>query len=376
MITALDRGLCDRPTGNGSHSGTLFTNFAAAEPKPAAARVLSEAIPAVLEEQLSALWKDHPSEPALLCLLARLGRANAQERACILAVDANTPIEIRLKLLQALGEVAEPGYVVPLLKLITGRQTSLAPEAVRLAALEALQRLNQGEIAAQLLQAYLNMPGRLRARTTEILLTRRSWALQLLKEIDRGNIPAKEVGVDQLRLVALHKDKQLDQLVRKHWGNIQGGTAEEKLAEMRRLSNDLRASSGNPMLGRELFKKHCATCHRLFDDGNILGPDLTHSNRHDRDYLLVNIVDPSAVIRKEFLSYNVQTRDGRLLTGLIAEQSPAGLTLLGANNQRTVIARDKIERIDDSAISLMPENLLKELKPQDLRDLFSYLQSK
>ena len=218
------------------------------------------------------------------------------------------------------------------------------------------------------------MPGRLRARTTEILLTRRPWALQLLEEIERGNISAKEVGVDQLRLVALHKDKDLDNLVRKHWGNIQGGTPEEKLAEMRRLSNDLRAAGGNPVFGRELFKKHCATCHRLFEEGNVLGPDLTHSNRHDRDYLLVSIVDPSAVIRKEFLSYNVQTRDGRFLTGLIAEQGPGSITLLGANNQRTVIARDKIEGIEESPISLMPENLLKELKPQELRDLFSYLQ--
>jgi putative heme-binding domain-containing protein len=43
-----------------------------------------------------------------------------------------------------------------------------------------------------------------------------------------------------------------------------------------------------------LFRKHCATCHKLFDEGEAIGPDLTHANRKDRDYLLVSIVDPSA----------------------------------------------------------------------------------
>lgn len=89
---------------------------------------------------------------------------------------------------------------------------------------------------------------------------------------------------------------------------------------------------------------------------------------------MVSIVDPSAVIRKEYLSYNVQTTDGRFLTGLIAEQNPAALTLWTANNERTRIARNNIEPIDESPVSLMPEDLLKPLKPQELRDLFSYLQ--
>jgi len=144
---------------------------------------------------------------------------------------------------------------------------------------------------------------------------------------------------------------------------------------MRRLSNDLRAGAGSPAAGREAFKKHCATCHKLFGEGEAVGPDLTHANRKDRDYLLVSIVDPSAVIRKEYLAYNVQTTDGRTLTGLIAEQTPSAITLLDGKNQRTKIARARIELLQESPLSLMPEDLLRALKPQELRDLFSYLQS-
>jgi putative heme-binding domain-containing protein len=70
----------------------------------------------------------------------------------------------------------------------------------------------------------------------------------------------------------------------------------------------------------------------------------------------------------------VQTTDGRLLAGLIAEQTPAGVTLVNAKNERTRVGRDQIEAIQESPVSFMPEDLLKDLKPQELRDLFSYLQ--
>ena len=35
---------------------------------------------------------------------------------------------------------------------------------------------------------------------------------------------------------------------------------------------------------------------------------------------------------------------------------------------------ERIESLEESAVSLMPEGLLKDLKPQQLRDLFTFLQ--
>jgi putative heme-binding domain-containing protein len=192
--------------------------------------------------------------------------------------------------------------------------------------------------------------------------------------VDGQQIDAKEFTPDELRRVALLRDAGLDALVSKHWGRVGPATAEEKLAEVRRLENDLRAAAGNPAAGKALYAKHCGNCHRLFGEGKELGPDLTHANRRDRHSLLVSVVDPSAVVRREYLAWTARTKAGQALTGLLAEETPSRVTLIDAQGQRTTLARSRLEALEPSPVSLMPEGLLKGLKPQEVRDLFAYLQ--
>ena len=152
-------------------------------------------------------------------------------------------------------------------------------------------------------------------------------------------------------------------------------TKEEVLADVRRLNNDLRAFPGNVKSGKVLFTKHCATCHKLFSEGGAVGPDLTFANRTDRDYLLISTVDPSAVVRKEFQSHVALLKNGAVVMGLIVENKPPKMVFLDAKGQKTEVALSDIDEIQESATSLMPDNILKQLKPDELRDLFAYLQA-
>jgi putative heme-binding domain-containing protein len=137
----------------------------------------------------------------------------------------------------------------------------------------------------------------------------------------------------------------------------------------------VEGDKGDASRGAPIFEKNCAGCHRLFGQGETIGPELTGSERSNLDFLLESLVAPSAVIRKEYQPMTVATTDGRVLNGLIVEESDAAVTLFDSNKERTVIPRDQIEAMKPSAVSVMPEGLLDNLLDEQARDLFRYLQS-
>ena len=268
-----------------------------------------------------------------------------------------------LAVLESLGDADCVPLVLPMLD-----------SELRLPALRVLARFDHPDIVPRVLTLYPTLKGDELRAAQDLCLRRPTGTLALLKMVDDNRVAAADLPLDQLRLVALHGNEQLNALVRKHWGNLQPGTSEEKLATVRRFKNDLRAAGGNAPQGKVLYTKHCATCHKLFEEGGLVGPNLTPANRGDRDFLLVSILDPSAVIRSQFLNYVVTTHSGSVLQGVIVEQDAARVTLVDAKGQRHQVARTEIDEMKESTASLMPEKLLEQLSPQELRDLFAYLQ--
>ena len=372
MLTALDQGLRDQRAARGDGSGSLFAELAVVtssrDRTPAATW---RRIPPRLADQLDRVWRDDTTDMVVIRLAARLGRKAAHERVIALAGDESVATETRTEAIKLSGELGQPAFVKPLVRLFDIDK----PPAIQRAALDALAAFDEKRIAAVLLDRYRSVDDALRSRIVDVLLGNRNWVGRFLAEVDAGRIAAEDVSVDQLRVVAAHQDPVLDAVVKEHWGRITGGTPEERLAEMRRLNNDLRAAAGDTSTGKALFTKHCGTCHRLHGEGNRVGPELTHANRKNTAELLATIVSPSAIVRREYMSFVVQTVEGRVLTGLLVDQTPGSVTLLDAKNQRTTIPRDRVESIDESPTSLMPDNLLTPLAPQELRDLFAYLQS-
>jgi putative membrane-bound dehydrogenase-like protein len=329
-------------------------------------------VPATLEKPLAQLWKTQSSSLTLIRFGLRLGVPEAYDRALQLAADRKRAQADRIGLIEILGQIARPASVPTLLKLLAAAE----PKTVRMATLSALQPFSDRQISDTVLALYPQMPADLRGRAQTLLCSRPASTLEFLQAVDAGRINPKEVPLDQLQRVAQLKNDTINRLVQKHWGKIGQETAGDKQARIRSLTSILRAAGpGDPARGKPLFAKHCATCHTLFGEGNKVGPDLTGVDRKNINFLLTNIVDPSAVIRQEFLAFVVATRDGRVLTGLIAEETPKALTLLDAKNERTLIARDQIDTLEASAVSLMPEKILDPLTNEELRDLFSYLQS-
>ena len=133
--------------------------------------------------------------------------------------------------------------------------------------------------------------------------------------------------------------------------------------------------TGDPYQGRTLFQNTCGNCHRLFGKGAAVGPDLTVYDRADIESMLLAIINPSAEIREGFENYSVETKDGRSLSGFLAEQDNRMIVLRGMDNQNVVLSRTDIAELEPAGQSLMPDGLLDGFNDQQTRDLFAYLRS-
>ena len=183
------------------------------------------------------------------------------------------------------------------------------------------------------------------------------------------------MSLDQARQLRELDDERLTKLIAKHWGRVQTTTPLEKQGRITAVTIILARGTGDAARGREHFEKVCANCHKLHGKGLTIGPDLSGAERKNRDLLIRNIVDPSSVIREQYLTHTAATTDGRVLSGLLAESNAETITLLDAKNKRTVLNRKDLDELQESPVSLMPEKLLDTLTDQQLRDLFAYLQS-
>ena len=112
----------------------------------------------------------------------------------------------------------------------------------------------------------------------------------------------------------------------------------------------------------------------MFGEGGTIAPDLTMTSRKDLEALLANIVDPGAVIRRDFLASIIVTSNGRMVTGLVVNRKGDHLEVADSKGKIVRILKSDVEIEKVSDTSVMPERLLEQLTPQQLRDLVSYLQ--
>ena len=164
--------------------------------------------------------------------------------------------------------------------------------------------------------------------------------------------------------------KQLDQA----WGTMRDSTVDQK-AEIEKYTKVYLAGGSQPgdaSRGRLLFSKTCQQCHVLFETGGQVGPNLTGSNRGDLPYILQNIVDPNAVIPNDYRTSTLETKDDRVITGIVKQQDEKSVTIL-TPTESLVIPRNEVKSIVLSEISMMPEGLLTQFKEQEVRDLLYYL---
>jgi putative membrane-bound dehydrogenase-like protein len=313
--------------------------------------------------------KSDPVRNQAVALAVTFGDRAAFERLRAVVGDRSADVAARRQALQSLLG-AKDAQLVPLL------HAQVTDAALADAAIRGLALYDDPQTPTVLLAAYEKLSQNQRRDAVTTLCSRAGYALALLAAIDQKQVAAGDLSADLVRQLRNLKSADVDQRINEVWGAARDTAADkaQRIAEYKQMLSTPAKQPVDVALGRVVFVKTCQQCHTLFGTGGKVGPELTGSNRANLDYLLSNVLDPSAVMAKEYMPSIILLSDGRIVTGIVREQDKNALTVVTAN-ETLVIPRGEIDQVELSRNSMMPDDILKPLDETQVRALVAYLAS-
>jgi putative membrane-bound dehydrogenase-like protein len=335
------------------------------------------------------LTGSRPSASQIATLAALLDALDRRGSTAKGLVDSSTEQQIREALSQSRRRVLdetipETERVANLLLL--GRDTAqrkddlaalgglLTPQTssgVQSGALTALGRFTEPEAMAPVVAAWRGLTPALKTQGLDLLLSRPIWQQQLLAGIHAKKIAASDVDPARRQRLLASKNKKTVALASEVFAGAAASNRQQVLDDYR-LALKL---PGDAKKGHAIFQKHCSVCHRLFQEGHAVGPDLAAVVTKPADYLLIEILDPSRNLDSRYVEYVAMTTNGRTFTGLLAAETATSITLRGQEGKQQELLRSELEELSSTGRSLMPEGLEKEISPQAMADLLAFLAS-
>ncbi len=297
------------------------------------------------------------------------GDGRALDEVRRVALGGDEPVIVRRAALETLIE-ARPDDLRSVCERL------LRVRFLNVTALKGLTLFDDPEIGASLARNYRSFHPSERAAVIETLASRVPFATALLDAIAADRIPREDLTALQARQIRNLGDERLTARLAEVWGELRD-SPRDKQELIDRLKADFappRLAGADLAQGRAAYQTTCANCHKLFGSGGTIGPDLTGAGRNNLDYLLGNIVDPSAIVNRDYRMSVVRHADGRVLSGIITSQDDARVVLQTAKDKLTVL-REEIDQIAPSALSVMPDGILQPLSAEQVRNLVAYLMS-
>ncbi|MBL8815399.1 MAG: c-type cytochrome [Planctomyces sp.] len=250
----------------------------------------------------------------------------------------------------------------------------LGDRAVYDTVIPALAGFEDPQIASEILSRLGGFKDGNRSAAFDTLASRESFALRLIDAIQAGRIDAAELTAGQVRQLLSLGNSDIKATLDEKWGIVQDTPAArtEAIARWQKELTAERMGTADLQNGSLLFRKSCATCHKLYGEGQTIAPDLTGSNRSNLEYVLMNIIDPSSVVPKQFTTSVVVLKSGRIITGVIVGKTDQTVSIQ-TDKELLMINPDDIEESKNTGKSLMPDGMLDSLTPDQVRDLIAFV---
>lgn len=246
---------------------------------------------------------------------------------------------------------------------------------LNLIAARGLATFDDPNIGRILTARYRNFRSPTRPALISILVSRRAFAHPLLAAIESGEIDRSALSAFDVRQIHSLDDEALSAKVTEVWGEVRETSrqASEQIDSLAAFLTPARLNAANKSNGRVHFNSICKSCHQLYGEGERIGPDLTGGGRANLDYLLTNILAPSAVIDRDYRLSVVVTDDGRVINGVVVDQGPQTIQIQTATELLTIPLKEiESRRMTDQ--SPMPSGLLQPLSKPQIAELIAYLQ--
>jgi putative membrane-bound dehydrogenase-like protein len=282
------------------------------------------------------------------------------------APDAKQPAQARAAAVRLLRFAPFEGVQSILAQSLAAQE----PPAVQAASIETLARFDDARAASMLLEAWPALSPKLRATAVEALFSRPAWLEAFLDAVEKGAVARGDVDPARVDLLKSFPAAAVRARAAKIFSRGQTRRQDVVAAYQGALK-----IQGDALRGKALFEKHCSLCHRLEGIGQQFGADLSAIRDRGTDAVLLNILDPNREVMPQYQTYVLLTREGVVLTGMIAEESANSLTIRKPDGGQETVLRHQIDELRSTGLSYMPEGLEKQIDVPAMADLLAYLSS-
>ena len=251
----------------------------------------------------------------------------------------------------------------------TALQTEELP--IRLAALRGWARSSDAECDAYLIKECASGSPRVQQAIVELIAAKPSRIAELAKQLSEGKLKAKAIGAIELKKLAARATGEVQRQLNATLATIENSDRAKVVASYQACLT-LEADAAR---GKEVFTKHCASCHRVAGVGVQVGPDISDSRTQTPSQILTNILDPNRAIDNNYFRFIALTAEDQVIEGLIAEETSDAIVLRGQNDARTAIRRSELQELKATGVSLMPEGLEAQIDQQAMADLISFVKN-
>jgi putative membrane-bound dehydrogenase-like protein len=293
------------------------------------------------------------------------GDTEATQRAFATLKNKSLPIDQRKKALQTLTAQQQKG-------LHTEIPALLQEPAMRKDAIRSIAAFDNESLGKLLLESYPKFSPEEKLEAMQTLSSRARYGNMLTQEIKTKKIAKSEVPASVARQLLRVVGSGFIEV----WGPIESVPSNQAAYDKYRamLKPDALASA-NLHSGKAVFTKTCGSCHKMYGDGGIIGPDLTGSNRTDPEYILMNVLEPTAEIQDDYKMVVINTRDGRTYSGNIISENERQVTLRIVGQDQVLINKSGILSREVTDVSMMPSGLFENLSQEEIVNLMGYLKT-